>query len=192
MKIFVGGMHGSGKTTLIDRAVADERLNYEISYPFHSAVRNSGLQVEEFLRLDKEIKLAHISNVMSSICLNDKKLIIDSHYVVFERDLSYIVPFSTFPNEVGNLSAAVMLTCNPHTIEYRLQRAEKPRIFTDPKHISYCQELELDYAMNLCGKYGIPFYIFDNSHTLEKSVDDFRDLLHYIDDNHSLYYSKKS
>ncbi|PBB45544.1 hypothetical protein CK222_03450 [Mesorhizobium sp. WSM3866] len=150
--IFVGGLSGSGKTSMIRNLVS--RIP-EYTHIQASAILRSIDRPIEGLTLDEAIEnqaaladwIAKLSNV------DRKRAILDGHGILIVDDAPLQVPFEFF-NAIG-LSRIVLITGEPSLI---LKNRTWPASLSSPEAIALLQEIEAATLRDVSKKLGVDMH----------------------------------
>lgn len=165
--IFVGGIHGVGKTYFC------EQIKKSLGFDYYTASqlieRQRGVQFD----VDKKVTNINSNQVLLIEALNKlresgKEFVLDGHFCLVNNDGDISrVPFETFqevkPNKI------ILLTENPQVIMQR--RAERDGIELDIKEIAAFQHEEYSYAVEVARKIGCPIIISSGVNELESIIE---------------------
>lgn len=165
--IFVGGIHGVGKTYFC------EKIKKSLGFDYYTASqlieRQRGVQFD----VDKKVADINSNQVLLIEALNKlresgKEFVLDGHFCLVNNDGDISrVPFETFqevkPNKI------ILLTENPQVIMQR--RAERDGIELDIKEIAAFQHEEYSYAVEVARKIGCPIIISSGVNELESIIE---------------------
>jgi len=151
-RVFIGGIHGIGKSTLID-AIKGKLLESEhlicskvIKYT------QSKLDVKK-IDTNQDILVSGIENLASSA----KTLIIDGHFTLLQQHKPTIVPLSTFSRL--KVDAVLLLQGSIKKVLDRLP-IERGKHF-DESTLSKLQELEVEHAHFVSRELDVPLLVID-------------------------------
>lgn len=154
LKIFVGGVHGSGKGSLC-KCLADSLMSEYVSAS-KLLQWNSKLKLVNDVRGNQEI----LAELLFSNTQSDSSYIIDGHFALWNKDHTCEpVPLKTFVNL--NLSAIVLVTCTSEIIQNRLK--ERDNILYKLEDIIQLQELEIKQAKHVAEALSIPIIVVDTT-----------------------------
>lgn len=153
--IFVGGIHGAGKSTLCipeaqilgrEYLSASEVLRWnEIS----NSIENKNVENVSFTQ---DRLVAGLKNIIKE----NKTYILDGHFCLFDACGTVArIPESTFVQM--NPTAFLVIVNDPKVIAARLQQRDN-RKYID-SHLAEKQQEEIEYAKILAAKLDIPIYI---------------------------------
>lgn len=154
--IFVGGIHGTGKSSVCIELVS----RYHCSHISASRLikwTETTKQVENVAENQRRLGRLLIENTQS-----DTSYVIDGHFALWSKmNDCEKVSIDTFCGV--NLSAIVLITCDPLEIQQRISRRDG--IVYDIKHIEQLQQVEIDQAKKTADFYHLPIYIIDNTNS---------------------------
>jgi adenylate kinase len=159
--IFIGGIHGVGKTALCKHICSQLKLEYL-----------SASQVLNWSSINNDQKNKNVQDIdftqnlliqgMQKLVNKDCTYVLDGHLCLFDKDKNVTrVPLSTF--ERINPMAICVITSNPAEIKKRLY--VRDGLNYDIELLERMQEEEISYGRQLSSVLKIPFYISvtDNS-----------------------------
>lgn len=153
-KLFVGGVHGSGKGSLCKRLVEV----YLCKYVSASGLLNwdkKSKQVEN-VKYNQEV----LRQLLAQNTSGDSSYIIDGHFALWNEDgLCESVPIDTFAS-LG-LSGIILTTCSVDIVQKRLK--ERDEISYDLDRIQELQNAEIEQAKFVSQELNIPLFFIDTS-----------------------------
>lgn len=153
-KIFVGGVHGSGKGT-ISRQLVNYLMCEYISTSKLLQWDSKSKQVEDVRR--NQVLLTELFN---KYIRNDTSYIIDGHFSLWNKNNECeIIPLQTFKSL--DLDAIIVTTCAVEVIHERL--IERDGIDYKLIDIANLQELEIKQAREVAKNLSIPFVILETT-----------------------------
>lgn len=176
LKIFVGGIHGSGKGVLC-RQLANGLFGIYVSASELLNWSKKTKQVEDVLynqRLLSELLVINTSK--------DANYVIDGHFALWNtQNRSEIVPLDTFA-PIG-LDAIVVAICKPDILRERLLARDK--VPYDIQALQELQEAEIKNATIVSENLGIPLYFVDTSTNIEinEIINSIKTMSSYTRDN---------
>lgn len=176
LKIFVGGIHGSGKGVLC-RQLTNGLFGIYVSASELLNWSKKTKQVEDVLynqRLLSELLVINTSK--------DANYVIDGHFALWNtQNRSEIVPLDTFA-PIG-LDAIVVAICKPDKLRERLQARDK--VSYDIQALQELQEAEIKNAIKVSENLGIPLFIVDTSTNIEinEIINSIKSMSSYTRDN---------
>lgn len=163
-RVFIGGIHGVGKSTLIE-AIKGKLLKSEhlicskvIKYT------QSKLDVKK-IDNNQDVLVSGIENLAPSA----KILLIDGHFALLQKEKPTIVPLSTFKRL--KVDAVLLLHGAIISILDRLPR-DRRQLF-DESILSKLQELELEHARYVSRELNIPILEVDSFYYDESQIVEF-------------------
>lgn len=165
--IFVGGIHGVGKTYFC------EKIKKSLGFDYYTA--SQLIERQRGVRFDVDKKVVNINSnqvllieALNKLRESGKEFILDGHFCLVNNDGNISrVPFETFqevkPNKI------ILLTENPQVIKQR--RAERDGIELDIKEIAAFQHEEYSYAVEVARKIGCPIIISSGVNELESIIE---------------------
>lgn len=178
-QIRIGGVHGVGKTTLIDasleslrtdRGLLVERIKGSLIMAEILGVHPDCLpEVPEELRhAAREKMYAEIARKTSGVR--------DAHFSVLTAGGEYEFPRSE--TDAQCVGALAVVTADPFVISKRRAELGRSHRTTDVEAITAHQAIELDAAMILAQELGVPLYTIDNSGcTIDEAVSALSDII---------------
>lgn len=166
--IFVGGIHGVGKSTIC------QQLCDELSMEYLSAS-----DVLKWKDINKDLKNKKVENIpyaqdrliigLKNILQEDKRYLLDGHYCLLNKD-----------NEVENISLDTFVQINPTVLcvilgnisEIKNRLETRDNKLYEYELLEYLQKSELTYAKSLSEVLNIPLYIGNNN--------DYLDVLNFL------------
>lgn len=168
--IFLSGVHGVGKSTLLKKISKDKNIMIE---SVSGLIRQAGNEIEQSNKLTKNI--SNNQNLWKQelnkiILLDDKKLVLDGHFCLLNAEgEAVILPDNTF--EGTKMSKIILKKEKPEIIKQRIENRDN--IIWRIEMIRLLQDLEEKRAIFFSKKNDIPLFIFDNDEL-------YRDLLEFI------------
>lgn len=160
-KLFVGGVHGSGKGSLCKRLVEV----YLCKYVCASGLLNwdkKSKQVEN-VKYNQEV----LRQLLAQNTSGDSSYIIDGHFALWNEDgLCESVPIDTFAS-LG-LSGIILTTCSVDIVQKRLK--ERDEISYDLDRIQELQNAEIEQAKFVSQELNIPLFFIDTSGVVNYEV----------------------
>ncbi|NLK94698.1 MAG: AAA family ATPase [Clostridiales bacterium] len=159
--IFIGGVHGVGKTTTCNRIVSNINIKHYSSSKLISKLRNDVVNVNK-----KVIDINNNQNILLQALDiytdRDTLLLLDGHFCLINRDGAIEkIPIQTF--ESLGIVHIILLVDNPYKISQRLKDRDY-EIYTT-EFIDNFQKYEIEYAKIVAKEIGIKLDIVDkNSH----------------------------
>ena len=151
--IFIGGVHGIGKTTLcksvcskfnvIHYSASELITKYShIEFPSNRRIENINRSQDALIRaINKDLD-------------NNKNYLLDGHFCLLDQDGEITkIPLSTFT--AISPMAIILLYDNPSNIYFRLQ--DRDREIYDMDLLLSFQEQELHYSQSVATKLNIPY-----------------------------------
>lgn len=161
--IFVGGIHGVGKTTLCKYVEKEFDLSH-----YSSSALISKLKRKQFT--DK--KIANISSnqdflieALGNLNLESQEYILDGHFCLLNKDEEIVnIPVETFINLSPN---AILLIISP--IEKIVQRLyERDNQHYLNSFIDLFQKREIEYSNEIANILEVPWFILDSNATYDE------------------------
>lgn len=168
--IFLSGVHGVGKSTLLKRISKDKSIMVE---SVSNLIRHAGNEIKKDHKLTKDI--SNNQNLWKQelnkiILLEGKKLILDGHFCLLNTEgKAVVLPDDTF--EGTKMSKVILKKEKPEIIKQRLENRDDT--IWKLETINLLQELEERRAIFFSEKNSIPLFIFDADEL-------YQDLLEFI------------
>lgn len=166
LKIFVGGVHGAGKSSVCNLLV-----NHTMS------VYVSASNLLQWNDRTKQVKdISHNQQLLLDLLIThtngDFSYVVDGHFALWnENTQCEAVPVDFFRSL--NINAIVLTTCDSKVIQQRLIDRDKENYSLI--EISQLQKLEVNQALSVSEILQIPLYVFN---TTEKN--DYNELIHFL------------
>jgi adenylate kinase len=169
--MFVGGVHGVGKTEF-SRTVAQALPACHLVAS--SLIREAGQPI-----VTGRKQVATVSENQDALVQAlqkyqsfTKPILLDGHFCLLTSDIHIQdVPFTTFHHVAPK--AALVVVDAPLAIAERLARRDGNAPPTD--FIAEFQNRELEHAVRVCHRLGIPLFIHNASHHLDVAINFLRD-----------------
>lgn len=160
--IFVGGVHGVGKTTLCNRIKEDLGIkNYsssELIGRYNSLILNDNKQVDN-INNNQDILLQSINKYIDK----SEPIILDGHFALINKDnLIELVPIETFRGL--NLLGILVIIDDPVNIVKRLEHRDNKKC--DINFIAEFQNNEIEWAQSVSKDLGIDLLVVPASDRL--------------------------
>lgn len=160
-KLFVGGVHGTGKGSICKKLVE----TYHCKYISASMLLNWNKKTKQV----KDVKYNQelLTKLLAQNTKSDNPYVIDGHFALWnEDDVCEVVPLTTFkPME---LSGIVLAMCPVDVIQNRLN--ERDGIIYDENRIKALQDAEIEQANFVARELGIPLFTIDTAVPMEYEV----------------------
>jgi adenylate kinase len=164
--IFIGGVHGVGKTFFC------KKVSEKIDFPHYSSSDLIAKQKRELLGPDKRVadtkgNQDYLFDALESLKNNDNKYLLDGHFCLLNKDGNIVkLPIDTFSKL--SPSALVILTDSSKAIAQRLYDRDNQNYSIDL--LDQFQNEELNYANQISSKQNIPIYICKNGEPIESLI----------------------
>jgi len=155
--IRIGGVHGVGKTTIIEAAKQYADKDVPLIKGSEIMAKILGISVEEIHEQSPEDRQAAREKMYTEL-LKITNGVRDGHYCVY-TDTGYEFPFSSA--DKGRVAVAVALVASPNTVLERRKAIDRER----PKDINKIKEqieLELFGAEQTAAKLDVPLEVIEN------------------------------
>ena len=170
--IFVGGIHGVGKSTLCKEACKTLKFEYlSASGLLKWAEVNNNKKNKEVENLDRNQDML-INGLINFVNSGDIYML-DGHFCLLNKKKSICkIPISTF--ESINPLAIITITEEISTILSRLK--ERDEISYDYNLLNEMQKLEIEYAKEIAKHLDIGYYEYKN-HNFLVSINEFNQFI---------------
>ena len=168
--IFLSGVHGVGKSTLLTKISKDKNI---VTESVSDLIRQAGNEIKSNNKLTKNISNnQHLwKQELNKIVLSDdKKLILDGHFCLLNTD-GEVVVLSDDTFEGTKINKIILKKEEPEIIRQRLE--SRDNTIWKLETIKLLQDLEEKRAIFFSEKNNIPLFIFDNDEL-------YRNLLEFI------------
>ncbi len=162
--IFVGGIHGVGKSTLCARICSEFGIQYLLASRLIKDIKNDLSEISKRVgNIDQNQN--YLIAGLKKIVVSNKWYILDGHFTLFDSH-GYIqaVPYSTFHDIVP--AALIVLSDEPDSIRKRLLKRDG--IDYDVNVLTTMQDSEIKHARLIGARLNINVY--------EVSIDDVEEL----------------
>lgn len=150
LKIFVGGVHGTGKSSFC-RQLKEHLMCECVSASTLLNWKSKSKQVNDVPR-----NQAILAELLQSHTQGDASYIIDGHFALWNKnDECEVVPLETFTSL--NLDAIIIITCAPELIHKRLE--ERDDLIYKLENITNLQTSEIEQAKYIAESLDIPLMI---------------------------------
>ncbi|WP_170287008.1 ATP-binding protein [Paenibacillus faecis] len=167
--IFIGGIHGVGKTTLCNK------LSHQLQLESHSASKIISNMKKQNLPSNKLIPNININQAFLIEGLNQLEtekhwMILDGHFCLLDGKKN-ISKISEAVFKVIKPAALIVITDSVKNIASRLKNRDDEEY--DLKFLKQFQNEETAYARHIAKKFSIPIYIFNSSDESSSSLIQF-------------------
>lgn len=158
--IFVGGIHGVGKTFFCSK------LSDILGIPHYSSSELISISKKERFGSSKETKEINrnqgfLFNALDSLNLKGKNFVLDGHFCLLSKDdMITKIPLDTFYKL--SPGSVVLLKGSPELVAQRLFNRDRREY--NPEFLGQFQNEELTYAKTVSTLLNIPFHVFDVDH----------------------------
>ena len=150
--VFIGGIHGVGKTVFSERASQMLKIPRLNASTLITEQRNAPAAINKRVQSVEENQNALITAIESSP-IHSKRFLLDGHFCVFDSsDLIKRVPSETFRTLAP--IAVILLFDDVSRIQERLERRDKGKFSFEL--LSGLQKAELEHAEEVCSLLKIP------------------------------------
>ena len=163
--IFMTGIHGVGKTTLIRELQKEIKLT---AYSISDLIRIAGNNIDT-----NEKNTGNISgnqelwkNQLRDIIIEDNtQLLLDGHCCLLDENGNiYEIPHDTF--EDTDLNKIILIKNNPEVTVRNLRKRDNKKY--ELEFIKQFQKCEEECAMKLSEAYQVPLFVYDNVNKYDK------------------------
>ncbi|WP_141432452.1 ATP-binding protein [Bacillus sp. 03113] len=152
--IFIGGIHGVGKSFLCKKISEELKLEHHSSSQLISSKKNENFNSNKKIK-DVDSNQSFLISALKELDLTNKLFLLDGHFCLLDMDQKISkIPEDTFTTLAPK--GIVVLTDKIELIAERLLKR-------DQKHYTYeflekFQKTEVDYANYIAMKLQLPFY----------------------------------
>ena len=180
MKIYVGGVNGVGKTTVLEALFKE--TGFPVKHATQEFLKFLGIpgDYNELRKLDDEYRKLQLNQFMSEIAASRKSFILDSHYLIMVDG----VIKSVIDEWIKQYDLLIYLTAPAEVILERLNSDNRDRaLFSSNDRLQQIHELQLflDKTKNevnsTANKYKIPMCILETDQELMVVVNSLKDRL---------------
>jgi len=175
--LYVGGISGVGKTTLLNGALNNINMDIQIGKGSEIMKNLANLTCSsELCNLTQEYRNNLRKRAHDIIFSSHDKIILDGHFAVPIKDGNYEIPY---PEEYTDyIKGLVLISADAKSIYQRRQldikKKERP---LDTHKITAGLEKELETITYLSKKYNKKMYIVENDKKEEKGIGELKDII---------------
>lgn len=164
--IFIGGVHGVGKTFFCNK------VSEKIEIPHFSSSELIAKQKSELFGPDKRVvdtdgNQDYLINALQYLNINNNKFLLDGHFCLLNKKGDIVkLPKETFSRL--SPSIIIILTDSSEVISQRLYKRDNKNYSIDL--LDRFQKTELNYANEISIKQNIPIYNFKNGEPIEDLI----------------------
>jgi adenylate kinase len=166
--IFVGGIHGVGKTFFCKKISQNfNLLHYAASVLISEEKKEQYSSNKKIINLDKNQDL--LLTALQRHNLVSQDFLLDGHFCLLNKEGEVTkIPEETF--KMLSPSSVIILIDSPDKIAERIFQRDKVKY--DIEFIAYFQKEEIDYAQKITAKMEIPIHIINSA----ESINNFQSL----------------
>ncbi len=165
--IFVGGIHGVGKTTLCSRIINRTGFKHFSASELIKKVKHDDVCKKRKLVSDINENQNHLSIALNEYMNGNFTYLLDGHFCLLNNEGAITkIPFSTFQDI--NPSCIVNVSDNVNNIVARLSKRDSE--VYDDKFISLFQKEEIDHSKYIAKSLRVPFYEFEMKDDIDSLV----------------------
>ncbi|RTE08234.1 ATP-binding protein [Paenibacillus whitsoniae] len=157
--IFIGGIHGVGKTTICNELVNACQIPVYSASRIISALKNKDLPADKLIP-DIDLNQALLIEGLKEVKTRESAFILDGHFCLINEKRT-ISKISEAVFQKLEPIACIVITDNVNNISKRLKMRDN--IDYDASFIRRFQDEEIHHAIFLANKLNIPHYIFNQS-----------------------------
>lgn len=158
--VFVGGIHGVGKTTFCNQYSKDIELEHyscsEIIKKTKDGVVASNTKSVNNVKSNQDV----LVRGLELLELNNKSLVLDGHFVLLQKGIITRVPSTTFADL--EITETILLTDSENRIYDRINKRDQTNTLTE-QMLREMQEEEIKYAHEIATNLDIPIEIISVS-----------------------------
>jgi len=164
--IFIGGVHGVGKTTFCLNVKEKLGLNFYSASGLISKYKKHEFPKNKFVSdIDgNQYKLISIKKILDE---KENQYLLDGHFCLFDSNGNLQRINSLFFKELAP-DAIVLLTEEPSIIAER--RKQRDAIECNEEDIQICQIAEMEYGKNIADLLSIPIFILQGSLNINNAI----------------------
>lgn len=175
LRIFVGGIQGVGKTTLLKGLAISHENRFQYATLSHDLLKKLGCQRRrELISIPLSIKVKSIEECLLPLVNQFKQLIVDFHYL-FDNSGTLQSGLLT-PESVKSFNYLVHIIAVPNLICDRRHSDSSRTRDTDMARIAETQVASILEATRLSQESGVPLLILPNNHSIETTISCFESL----------------
>ncbi|MBF0329952.1 MAG: AAA family ATPase [Nitrospirae bacterium] len=169
--IFVGGVHGVGKTTLCASLCSKFGIEHYSASDLISKIKQVKFSSKRTSDIERNQDI--LITALDEFTGYDKYFLLDGHFVLIDNKDNIIrIPYSTYA--AMSPAAIVLLNDTPEAIFLRLKERDKEKITVE--QLRALQEEEIGYSKEVASALAIP-YLLTNPLTEIELISDFVDKL---------------
>jgi adenylate kinase len=172
--IFVGGIHGVGKTEFCQRVAQHFNIDHVAA---STLIRQAGQSIipgqkqVEAVSKNQDLLIQSLREYRS----HSKFFLLDGHFCLIDKNSNIQeIPLATFIQIAPR--AVILLTDEPNTIADRI--AARDGTVQDVYFTSEFQDHELNHAKFVCGNLNIPIKVHNLSESIDETLDFIKTYLH--------------
>ncbi len=165
--IFVGGIHGVGKTYFCNLIKEELGIKSYTSSQLIAVKRNKNFSVDKLVSdiADNQILLV---KAIEELRKNKEEFILDGHFCLLNTCGEIIrISYDTF--QLLKPDTIILLTETPDIIAKR--RFQRDGVVENVSEINAFQTAEKEYASEIAERFGIPFYISTGTGDLKRIIE---------------------
>lgn len=165
--IFVGGIHGVGKTTLCSKIINRTGLKHFSASELIKKVKHDDVCKKRKLVPDINENQNYLSIALNEYMNEDLTYLLDGHFCLLNNEGAITrIPFSTFQDV--SPSCIVTVSDSVDNIISRLSKRDSETY--DDKYISLFQKEEIEYSKYIAKSLRVPFYEFEMKGDIDSLV----------------------
>ncbi|KIL39596.1 hypothetical protein SD70_18880 [Gordoniibacillus kamchatkensis] len=157
--IFIGGVHGVGKTTICNELVSTHQIPAYSASRIISELKNQNFPQDKLIP-DIDINQALLIEGLKDVKAREKAFILDGHFcLINEKRTVSKIPETVF-QQIKPIACIVVSDAVNNIVE-RLKMRDS--IHYEPAFIENFQDEEINHAVFLANNLNIPYYIYNQS-----------------------------
>jgi Archaeal adenylate kinase len=157
--IFIGGIHGVGKTTLCNEIVNIYQIPAFSASRIISELKNQNFPSDKLIP-DIDVNQALLIEGLKNTKSKEQLFILDGHFCLINENRSISKIPETVFQQIGP-TACIVVIDNVNSIIRRLKTRDN--IDYEPAFIKHFQDEEINHAISLANTLNIPYHIYDQS-----------------------------
>ncbi len=165
--IFIGGIHGVGKTTLCKQILEEIKIGYYSASELIRRLDEDSLHSENKAVLDVEVNQDKLMTSVDLYMNKTKPCLLDGHFCLLDSEHNIIkIPKKVFENISPR---GILIVCDSASnISDRIFCRDKRRC--DVELLSFFQEREVEYSERIAKELNVRYKVFNVNDSSKKAI----------------------